>query len=346
MNTTLEQPAVPAAAPFRIEPITYPVLAEHIGQLAEKYLPLRIAGVDDREGTAAVHAARMEIKTLRVNVEKRRKELKASALEYCRKVDDAAKKLTELLAPIELHLEGEEDRIIFERNRIKVAAEEARRKLVQERVTILAQFAHVPDLHTIGDLTAEQFAAYIAPIQKAHEEAAAERERLAKLEAERLEAERVERQRIEAQEAAERAELAKQQAEERRRLDAERAELDRQRREQQAEADRIAAEQRAENDRLAAERKRIADEQAERDRAAAQAKATVEAEQRAEADRLRVEAIKPDRDKLLAFAERVRDVATKEFPELSEAAAYQARVAKLAVINAAEKIRSTAKEMV
>lgn len=339
----LPPPATQPVAPFRIEPVTYPVLAEAIAKLADQYLPLRIAGVDDRDGFTAVHAARMEIKSLRVNVEKRRKELKASALEYGRKVDDAAKKLVDLLSPIEGHLEGEENRIHAEKERLRRAAEEEKRRVTQARVDQLVALGAKIDLVALSEMTEEQFAERLAK----ETQLTAERDRLAKLEAERLEAERAERQRLEDLEAAERAKLAKQQAEERaeerRRLDAERAELDRQRREQQAEADRIAAEQKAENERLAAERQRIADEQAERDRAAAAERAKAEAEQKAQADRQRAEALRPDREKLECYA---RDIERVPAPDLSDAASYQRRVTRLAVSRAVEAIRQAAKEMI
>jgi len=64
-----------------------------IALMATAYLPLTIADVNDTEGFKAVHEARMVVKSKRVDVEKVRKELKADALEYGRKVDAEAKRI-------------------------------------------------------------------------------------------------------------------------------------------------------------------------------------------------------------------------------------------------------------
>jgi hypothetical protein len=119
---------------FSIEPITYPVIAEKIGELSAAYMPLRVYGLSDTKGLKEVHDARMVVKNLRVNVDKRRKELKAASLEYGRQVDSAAKALTDLLEPIESHLQAEEDAVENEKARIKAEAEEAKRLKLQKRL--------------------------------------------------------------------------------------------------------------------------------------------------------------------------------------------------------------------
>jgi len=117
-----------------------------IAAMADEYLPLKIAGLEDAAGYALVHKARMDVKAKRVAVEKTRKELKADALEYGRKVDAEAKRLTALLNPIESHLLAEEKAVDDEKERIKneaklkaedeerarKEAEEAKRKAEQE----------------------------------------------------------------------------------------------------------------------------------------------------------------------------------------------------------------------
>ena len=52
-----------------------------IAELRDRYMALKINGIEDREGFKAVHEARMVVKTKRVDVEKKRKELKADAME-------------------------------------------------------------------------------------------------------------------------------------------------------------------------------------------------------------------------------------------------------------------------
>src|SRR4051812_7576656 len=113
-------------APFTIAPITYEVQKEMIAKLADEYLPLTVADINDRDGIVRVHAARMNIKNLRLKIEKGRKELKSDALEYGKRVDTAARELPSLLQPIELHLENEES--IVERENQRLAQEAEARK--------------------------------------------------------------------------------------------------------------------------------------------------------------------------------------------------------------------------
>ena len=80
-----------------------------IAALSDEYLPLRIVDVKDVAGYKAVHQARMDVKGKRVAIEKVRKELKADALEYGRKVDAAAKRFVScepLLESIDLGRAG------------------------------------------------------------------------------------------------------------------------------------------------------------------------------------------------------------------------------------------------
>lgn len=224
-----------------------------VATMAAEYMPLVIQGPDDSEGFKVVHQARMVVKSHRVTVEKVRKELKADALEYGRRVDGEAKRITAMLEPIENHL-------------------------------------------------AEQEASY---------EAAKEAIRKAA----RLKAEAEETARREAEEARLRAEREAEEA----RLRAERAELEAERARQKAEQDKIDAARReveAEQKRLAdieaarlrkIEDERIAAEAAERARIETEARIAREAAEK-EAARLKAEALKPDREKLLAVADQVRDI--------------------------------------
>jgi len=117
-----------------------------IAVLEAEYMPLRIDGIDDTAGYRQVHAARMNVKAKRVEIEKTRKKLKADTLAYGRKVDREAKRLTAMLEPIETHLLKEEKAVDDEKERIrnairlkreaeeraKAEAEEAARKARRE----------------------------------------------------------------------------------------------------------------------------------------------------------------------------------------------------------------------
>ncbi len=93
-----------------------------IAKLADECLPLKIAGIDDKKGFEVVHAARMQVKATRVGLEKTRVALKAEALAYGKAVDAEAKRLFDLIAPIESHLEDEENAVTEAKAQLKRAA--------------------------------------------------------------------------------------------------------------------------------------------------------------------------------------------------------------------------------
>jgi uncharacterized FlgJ-related protein len=111
-----------------------------IAQMAERYMKLTINGLEDTEGFKAVHVARMDVKGRRIEVEKTRKSLKEEALRFGKLVDGEAKRITALIAPIEEHLQSEEDKIQAEKDRIKAEeiekakAESAERAIEAERL--------------------------------------------------------------------------------------------------------------------------------------------------------------------------------------------------------------------
>lgn len=87
----------------------------------EKYLTLRIDGLDDQDNYDKVYAALQIVKVPRIAIEKARVEEKKEALDYGRAVDAAATKIKELIEPIETHLK-------LERKRIDDLAEEIKQK--------------------------------------------------------------------------------------------------------------------------------------------------------------------------------------------------------------------------
>ena len=291
-----------------------------IADLAAKYLPLKVQGLNDKHGLAVVHDARMEIKGLRVDVEKRRVELKAGALKYGRDVDAEAKRLTALLEPIETHLEKQEQIVADEKERIRKAAAEAKRLITDTRLKALTEIGVMANPMTIADMPDDAFARYVAEERQQYKTREANRaaqeaeaNRLAKIESDKLAAERAEMER-------QRMEQEKQAAESRRieneRIAAENARLEAVRAEQ-AEAQRKID---AENKRLAdveaarlraIEMERVRVETAERMRIETEqriARERADAEAKAAADKLaadQAEALRPDREKLLAFADGV-----------------------------------------
>ena len=304
-----------------LEPIRFSIADTTIAAWAHEYMGLTIAGVNDSKGLKAVHDARMVVKNQRVEVEKRRKELKADALKWGQAVDAEARRLTSLMEPIETHLEQQEEAIAAEKERIRQKAEEEKRAATQARVDALLKVNCPIPFVIAGQMSQEQFTARLAEETEKHrlateQAAAAEAERLRiqaeedakrKAEAEALAKERARLNQIrQEQEAAAAAERAK--------LEAERQALEAERRKQQeaeAERQRLADLERREKE--AAERARLETEQRiKRETEAAQAKASAE-----EAERKRLESLRPDKEKLLAVADAVDAI---EVPILEQAA--------------------------
>lgn len=279
-----------------------------IAKLREQYMPLKINGLEDKEGFAKVHEARMIVKNTRVSVEKKRVELKSDALAYGRAVDAEAKRLTELLSPLESHLESEEHAIVQERERIKKEAERKRQAIIQNRVDQFMACGVVPNITDVAALTDGQFAESLAAAQKLKEEreAAAEAQRKADEEA-------AEKRRQEAAALTEeRAALAKIRAEQ----EAEAARLAAERRKiEEAEAAKRRAEELEQAKKDAAERARVETEQ-RLAREAAEAKAAEDARiarekaeaEAAEAARIKAEQERPQRQKLAAIADAVEAI--------------------------------------
>jgi len=251
--------------------VTYTVTAEDI---AAKRLAYDVLAADTPQGYESVRVAIADCRATRTSIEKRRVELKADALAFGRRVDSIARELTSLIESIEEPLRLKKAAVDDARERAKAEKEAEARRIVEEELRIEREARETQE----------------------HAAREAEEKRLAE-ERERLAAERaeIERQRAES-EARERA------ASEALRAEKEALETERQR----LEAEKRAAEH-AEFERLAKIRAEAeAKELARLAVIAAEEERIAEAE-RAEGHRKRLEALKPDKDKLAAFAARLRE---------------------------------------
>lgn len=326
---------------------TYSISDEKIAELKEKLLPLQC---DSNGGYEMVRQGIATVRDLRTGVEKTRKKLKEDSLEWGRKVDTEAKRLTAMLLEIETPLVSRKEAVDAENERIKrEKAAEIQRKI--DEAAAVRRAAEEAKLR--ADREAEE--ARIRAEREAEEaRLKAEADRLAeerrKLEAERAaqeEAARIERERLESERRAaeaERQRLAKIESD---RLAAIRAEQDAK---DKAERERVEAEQRAEREKLAAERaaleaerKRIADEEAqrqavlraeqeerdriERERLEAEARTKREAELAA-----RREAMRPDIEKLRSWAAQINQVPLPQFASID--VTYEAKNVAEAIDNA------------
>lgn len=111
-----------------------------IAQMETDYYALTINGLADKEGYEQVRKARGLVRDLRGSIEDKRKELKADSLAYGRAIDAEAKRITDLIYPIEEHLVNQIKTIDDEKERIRKEKEEARyaelRKKIEEEQAI------------------------------------------------------------------------------------------------------------------------------------------------------------------------------------------------------------------
>ena len=269
---------------------------------------------DTPQGYEAVRVAIGHLRTTRVAIEKRRVELKAGALAFGRLVDSEAKRFTLLIAEIEDPLSAKKAAVDDEKDRIKREAEAEKIRALEAEIAA-NRARQEADAKAIRDAEDKRLA---------EERKALEAERAALAE-ERRQAEAKAAEARAVLEKAERVEAAKREAERAKLADERRAEEERQRAARKAEEDR----QRAEREAIDAERRKVAAEREKAERAEferqAKIKAEAEAVAKAERDRLaaaerqaRLDALKPDVEKVRAFAQAIREL-TPPKPRSKEA---------------------------
>lgn len=187
-----------------------------LAELREKYSGATF-DLTTTAGDKAARAARLDLKTLRTSLEAKRKELKAPAVEFGRKIDDEAKRITaEIVAledPIDAQIKADEKRREDERlERERIAAERAAgfrakidairacvaksQDLPSERISngIAQVESIVTDEATWAEFAAEAEQAKtttLAAMKNLRDLAKAREEEAARVEAQRLENERI-----------------------------------------------------------------------------------------------------------------------------------------------------------
>jgi len=299
--------------------VEFDITEAAIAKMENLYMGLTVKGVDDDKGFQEVHEARMVVKNHRVSVEKRRKELKADALEWGRRVDTEAKKIFSKLEPIENHLAEQERIVTDEKKRIKEAEERAFQEKIDNRMQQLSEYGRSTAFQKVATMPDDEWEQCIFNIiqefnaeqKRIEEERRIEAERQAKIEAEqKAEAERLEKIRKEQEQQAAKikaeqdrinAELAKKQAEIRAKEEAIRKEQER--------IERIEFEKKAK------EEARIKAEKEAKERAEREAREAEERKAAEEAEKARIEALKPDREKAIKYFSRVSNFVS-EIPNL------------------------------
>jgi colicin import membrane protein len=261
--------------------------------------------------------ARLALKEIRVNADKKRKELKEDSLRYGKAVQGVYNVIEFLIAPIEKHLQEQED---------FVAIAEAKRKaeLKASREMEIQPFAEFVALGlNFGEMTDEDYAKTLngAKLQlqaKIEAEQKSEAEKIAKEKAEAEERERIriENERLKAEAEAKERQLA----EERAKAEAERKAIEEKARKEKEEAEKKAQVERAKQDAiLKAEREAKEKLEAElKAKAEAEQKARKEAEEKAAAElKAKQDAEKkakaaPDKAKLNDFAKMLDELTLPE----------------------------------
>jgi hypothetical protein len=304
----------------------FDVTAESLKQIVEPYKELKIADVNDRDGYVQVREARLALKAKRVQIEKSGKELRDNANKFAKAVITREKELIAILEPEEQRLKSEEQRYEEEKERLRQEEERKETERIQERIKHLAQYNYAIDFYEAKIMPEDAFQKLLLSAQQDY---AQEQERIAaekvaeeqrrREEEERMRREREELERLKAEQLkreqeleAERRELQRQQQEKEAVI---RAEQERQRKEYEAQQ----AELRKEREAIEADKRRIEMEQAKKEaaerarleeieRQKREEEARIERERQAEQERKRQEALRPFKDKMLDFADRVQNL--------------------------------------
>jgi hypothetical protein len=304
--------------------VKYDITDAAISEMESIYMALTITDLDDKEQFDAVHSARMTVKGKRVEVEKRRKELKADAIEWGRKVDAEAKRIFGKLEPIESHLDREERKVTDEQKRIKEEADRKQKEKIDARLLALAKAnCNLPFFDVAGmtddeyeDILRKATEAWEIEQKRIYEEAIARKDEAERLERVRqeqaAEAARMaeEKRKIDEAQAAERKKIE----DERKAIEAEKRALEDAKRKEQERKDREAFEVAA-KEKAKMEAEKAAEEKAEREKIEAEKKAEREAVEKA-----RQEALKTDKDRLILYGKALMDVPK---PELKDKAAKE-----------------------
>jgi septal ring factor EnvC (AmiA/AmiB activator) len=276
-------------------------------QIAITQQKITSIAVVDKASFDDAWSIRQDLRGLRVGIDKERKRLTEKARSYTSMVNDVAKSILEHITPVEDAIVAKIDHYETELAERKKAAEIAKQKALQVRIDALMAVGYVPNSFLLGLMSEDEYQTLLAESTKVFEakKLTEEQERVAnelaaKEKAEKEAAERKAADEKRAEELAEIKRVREEQEVERKRLADERAKLAEESRLQKAEADRL---KKIEDDRLEAIRKQ---------------EEAVEAERQAEIDRqneaARLQALKPDLEKLYSLSSSLRSVT---FPELS-----------------------------
>jgi hypothetical protein len=278
---------------------------EEAGAILSDYKTIKVTEEDQFDLMAEARSKRLALKNIRVEVEKKRKELKEDSLRTGKAIDSVAKFVKEIIEPAEEYLEEQE-------KFTEIRQAERAANLKAERIEKLMQYTDDISLYNLDEMTVEQFDSLLTTLKAQHDTRIAEQkrleeERIAKEKAEAEEQERVRAENAKLREEAEQREIV---------AAKERAEAEE--REAKINAERE-AEQKAHQDKLDEERKKR--EQVEAEQREAREKA--EAEKREAEEKERNALLAPDRQKLTTFAEALDIIRDQKLPAVKSKQAQE-----------------------
>lgn len=225
-----------------------------IARLKAEYGSLTINGIEDKAGLKKVYESRQIVKKTRTGLVKYADDLKEKAAVWVKKVNAEKNRCVAELEAIEEHLQGQEDIIEAEKERLRQEAINAENERVQKRIDSPSEYGYGIDYAIVKSIDDPTFEKVLANAKVEHEkwlQAKAELARLEKEKADRLEAERLELE-----------ELRKQQAAAQKIIDDNNERI---RKEQEANDKEIALEKKKiEDERKALELKKLQDEESKR----------------------------------------------------------------------------------
>jgi len=317
-----------------MELIKYSINEAEIAKMSDIYMGLTVKSLDDEEGLAAVHSARMVMVKHRVGIDKLRKSSNEDAQVFIKNNNNNAKKLLSLIEPIETHLKSEEGKIEAEKARIKEEADRIAKEKIQKRVDTLFALNVIMPFSDVATMPDNEYSALLDKSQANFED---EQRRIAVEKAEKeAEAKRIEQ-------------IAREQATESARLSKINEEQEAIAKTQKAKEDALKAQEVAIETAKRKEIERqeqIAWQTRETERlcilAEAAAAEKIEKEKKEEEERIAVEnaekrrllELAPDKDKLIVFANQLQDLTVKDLSLKSKKAQalYNTTQESLAVV--------------
>ena len=113
-------------------------------ELKEKFLPLKINGIDDDAGYSQVKEAKKFVQSKRTEVEKKRKELKDDYLRTGQAIDKEAKRITTEIVIVESHLDSELKTVDDKKATLKLEKENLERLPIR-KMTLAEIGMELPD---------------------------------------------------------------------------------------------------------------------------------------------------------------------------------------------------------